>query len=461
MGEFGWNKKNCPRNCSGLRKRDLIILYQEELNMLHVNLYLRAPTLVKETRIFARFYCQGVSFKYTTGISIPPQLWDFEKQRVKSSKKVPHHLELNNYLDRLVSVSIKTFWEYKDSHEGENPSMYELKLLIDKKLKKNNEKRVEFMSFFQKIIDQSLSGIRLNPSNGKPIQLNTIKTYITTINHLKDFQAKYKKRIDFNSIDLIFYYEYTEYLIKELKLSTNTVGKNIQIIKLIMNEAVELGFCKNIAYKSKRFLTIRENSDSIYLERKELQEIENLDLSGEPKLENVRDLFLIGCYTGLRYSDYSTIKPEFIRNGYMQITQTKTGAPVIIPLHDVIIRILNKNNGGLPKSTSNQKTNDYLKDIGKKIPSLTKEVIKIITKQGIKQQIVHEKWEMITSHTARRSFATNEYLAGTPTLTIMAITGHKTEKSFLRYIKLSSSEHAKLLKGHWEERKNKASLSVA
>jgi Phage integrase SAM-like domain/Phage integrase family/Arm DNA-binding domain len=429
--------------------------------MLHVNLYLKKPNLIKETRIFARFYCEGASFKYTTGISIHPQLWDFEKQRVKSSKKVPHHIELNNYLDKLVSQSNKSFWEYKDSHEGESPSMHELKLLVDRKLKKSSEKKMEFMTFFQKIIDQSMNGIRINPSNGKPIQLNTIKTYTTTINHLKDFQTKYKKHIDFNSIDLFFYNEYTEYLIKELKLSTNTVGKNIQIIKLIMNEAVELGLSKNIAYKSKRFLTIRENSDSIYLEKKELQEIENLDLSREPSLENVRDLFLIGCYTGLRYSDYSTIKPEFIRNGFMQITQTKTGAPVIIPVHDVIIRILNKNNGSLPKSISNQKTNDYLKEIGKKVPALTKEVIKIITKQGIKQRIVHEKWEMITSHTARRSFATNEYLAGTPTLTIMAITGHKTEKSFLRYIKLSSAEHAKLLKGHWEDRKKKAALSVA
>jgi hypothetical protein len=60
---------------------------------------------------------------------------------------------------------------------------------------------------------------------------------------------------------------------------------------------------------------------------------------------------------------------------------------------------------------------------------------------------------LLTTHTARRSFATNEFLAGTPTLTIMAITGHKTEKAFLRYIKLVPSDHARLLKEHWEKRK--------
>ncbi|GAC1416509.1 MAG: site-specific integrase [Flavisolibacter sp.] len=429
--------------------------------MLHVNLYLYQPKLEKVTGIFAKFFYNGISFKYKTGISIHPQCWDFDKQRIKSSIRVPHHLELNNHLGKIISISIKSYWEYRDAHDGKNPSMQELKQLVDGKLNRVKvEVKSDFLGFFQKLIDQSTSGVRLNPANGKPIQPSTVQTYVTTINHLKDYQQLYKRSIYFDSIDLLFYNQYTEYLIKVLKLSSNSVGKNIQVIKLIMNEAVELGLCKNIAYKSKRFLTIREKSDSIYLEKKELQEMEELDLSNHPKLENVRDLFLIGCYTGLRYSDYSTIKPDYIKNGYLEITQTKTGAPVIIPLHDVILKILNRNNGRLPKSISIQKNNEYLKEIGAKIPSLKVAFVKTITKEGIKKQTTFQKWEMITSHTARRSFATNEYLAGTPSLTIMAITGHKTEKSFLRYIKLTSSEHAKLLKGHWEDRKMKTVLSA-
>jgi Phage integrase SAM-like domain/Phage integrase family/Arm DNA-binding domain len=430
--------------------------------MLHVNLYLYQPKIESPTRIFARFFCNGIRFKYKTGISIHPQFWDFEKQRIKSSIKVPHHLELNNQLEKIISVSIKSYWEYRDTHDGQSPSMLELKQTVDGKLNRRKiEKKMDFLEFFQKLIDQSTSGVRLNPANGKPIRPSTVQTYVTTINHIKDYQKLSKRTIHFDSIDLLFYNQYTEYLIKELKLSSNSVGKNIQVIKLIMNEAVELGLCKNIAYKSKRFLTIREKSDSIYLEKRELQEMEELDLSGHPKLENVRDLFLIGCYTGLRYSDYSTIKPEYIKNGYLEITQAKTGSPVIIPLHDVILKILEKNKGRLPKPISIQKNNEYLKEIGQKIPLLKAAFVKSMTKEGIKKKSIYQKWEMVTSHTARRSFATNEYLAGTPTLTIMAITGHKTEKSFLRYIKLTSIEHAKLLKGHWEERKTKAALSVA
>ena len=264
--------------------------------MLHVNLYLYQPKHEKATRIIARFFSDGVRLKYKTGISIHPQLWDFDKQRIKSSIKVPHHIELNNQLEKIISVSVKTYWEYRENSDGRKPTMSELKEIVDRKLngektEKKTEKKMELLDFFQKLIDQSLSGVRLNPANGKPICISTVQTYITTINHLKEYQKLYKRKIQFDNIDLLFYNQYTEYLIKELRLSSNSVGKNIQVLKLVMNDAVELGLCKNLAYKSKRFLTIREKSDSIYLDKSELQEMEKLELSDHQKLENVRDLF--------------------------------------------------------------------------------------------------------------------------------------------------------------------------
>jgi integrase len=164
-------------------------------------------------------------------------------------------------------------------------------------------------------------------------------------------------------------------------------------------------------------------------------------------------LFLIGCYTGLRYSDFSIIKPEQIKDGYIELKeQTKTGNPVIIPVHATVNRILEKYNGQLPKSISNQKTNSYLKEIGRLMPSLQMNFSRAITKGGVKVMTNYQKWELLSTHTARRSFATNEYLNGTPTITIMAITGHRTEKAFLRYIKLTPKEHAKLLQAQWEKR---------
>jgi integrase len=184
----------------------------------------------------------------------------------------------------------------------------------------------------------------------------------------------------------------------------------------------------------------------------EIKEIEAIDLTGNKKLESVRDLFLIGCYTGLRYSDYSILKPGQIKDGFIETTQLKTGAKIVVPIHHTVEKIFDKYNGSLPRSISNQKTNDYLKELGKKLDCLKTNTSRTFTKGGVKVIENFEKWELLTTHTARRSFATNEYLAGTPTITIMAITGHKTEKAFLRYIKLTPNEHAKLLKQHWLKR---------
>jgi integrase len=119
----------------------------------------------------------------------------------------------------------------------------------------------------------------------------------------------------------------------------------------------------------------------------------------------------------------------------------------------MVREILSKSNGDLPPSISNQKTNDYLKELGQKVPSLCDEVQKAITKGGKRITTKYKKWELLSSHTARRTFATNEYLAGTPSLTIMAITGHKTESSFLKYIRASADDHAQKMMELWELRK--------
>lgn len=435
-----------------------------------VNYYLSRPEAKTQTCIYARICYSGKKFKYYIPESITPNFWNKKSRQAKQTDKFREHSEFNQRLKDITSDIGSTLLNYKNNNGGEIPLPETFRELLDRAIKKKEPEKTavkSFFSFFHEIIEQSKSGVRLHPKTGKPINENTIKTYTTTFNKLSDFQKTRKKIIDFDTIDLDFYNDYTEYLMKgkyinpktgkpeTLNLSTNTIGKHIQIIKLVMNDATERGLNKNLSYRSKRFVTVRENSDSVYLQESELKEIELLNLSNNKRLETVRDLFLIGCYTGLRYSDYSILKPEQIKDGLIEITQTKTGNPVVIPIHTTVKKIIDKHNGVLPRSYSNQKTNDYLKELTKKIEPLRKPVTISFTKGGLEISETVEKWEMITSHTARRSFATNEYLAGTPSLTIMAITGHKTEKAFLRYIKLTPNEHAKLLKLQWKKRDRK------
>ena len=160
-------------------------------------------------------------------------------------------------------------------------------------------------------------------------------------------------------------------------------------------------------------------------------------------MDKVRDLFIIGCNTGLRFSDYTTIQPDDIQGDRLRIVTQKTNAKVIIPLMPDAKAILQKYNFQLPKAISNQKFNENLKKIAEEA-GLKENVITHITKGGVNESKKQFKYELCTSHVARRSFATNYYKMGVDTLQIMAITGHKTEKDFLKYIKVTGEEKADL-----------------
>jgi integrase len=426
-----------------------------------VSFYLTRPKAKGETSIFARISYSGYQLKYYTPEKINPKFWSKETKLAKQTDKFKEYPEFNQRLNNWKSDAANIFRQWVNNHKGTIPNPSTLKTLLDKELKKVEpelEKNKTFFGFFENLIKLTESGERLQPITGKPYSKATVHVYKNTFNRLIEFAAHSRRNIDFNTITVDFYTDFTGYLSKRLKLASNTIGKDIKTIKTILNEATERGLNTNLQYKSRKFSVTSENTDAIYLTSEELQKIENLDLSKNKRLENVRDLFLIGCYTGLRFSDCSALTSKNIKDGFIEITQTKTGAPVVIPVHHSVKKIMDKYEGKLPTAISNQKTNEYLKEIGQikpdghNKPILACSTSKTLTKGGVKVITNYKKWELLCTHTARRSFATNEYLAGTPTITIMAITGHKTEKAFLRYIKLTPTEHAKLLKQHWQQR---------
>jgi integrase len=211
-----------------------------------------------------------------------------------------------------------------------------------------------------------------------------------------------------------------------------------------------------LAFRSRKFKKLSQESDNIYLNEEELNEIYSLDLSENPRLERTRDLFIVGCWTGLRFSDFTAIKKVNIKGEFIHIRTSKTKEKVVIPIHWTIKEIMNKYEGiydnSLPPAISNAKMNKYIKEVGELCTSKLHTIeTQTITKGGIERTKSCKKFELISTHTARRSMATNLYEQLVPTLTIMQITGHKTEKAFLKYIKTSKEKHAKILQAHWQE----------
>jgi integrase len=183
------------------------------------------------------------------------------------------------------------------------------------------------------------------------------------------------------------------------------------------------------------------------LNETELQQLENTKLP--PYLERVRDCFVLFAWTGCRYSDLEKIGKTDIKNGFITFRQQKTNNKVVIPLHPVVAEILEKYNYDLPEPITNQKFNEYIKEACKRaeinsIETMTRTV------GGKLETITFDKHEGVTSHTGRRSFATNMYLQKLPSYMIMSVTGHKTEKSFLKYIKVTQQEHAAMMKEAWK-----------
>ncbi len=153
---------------------------------------------------------------------------------------------------------------------------------------------------------------------------------------------------------------------------------------------------------------------------------------------------------GCRFSDLEKVGKTDIKDGFITFRQQKTNAKVTIPLHPVVLEILDKYDFNLPEPISNQRFNEYIKEAAQMAGIDTPETITRTVGNALKSE-TYPKYQLISSHTGRRSFCTNQYKRGLPTLMIMSISGHKTEKSFLKYIKVTQTEHASMMKKAWAD----------
>jgi integrase len=393
-----------------------------------------------ETYIFLIFRYNNTRLKYSTGQKITPKFWNFERQRVKETIKFPDYPEFNSFLNDIENEVQRIYRSY--SLKSQIPSLEDFKLQLDKYLLRNiveKEPTKTLFDFIQQVIGEK-----------KLQEQSTTKIFSVFFNHLKAFAAfKGKKYFDFEDITLDFSYVFINYLYAEpRKHSTNYASKMLDILRQILDDATERGYNTKLDYKSKRFKIAKEDVQHIYLNISELKILYEYDFSTNERLERVRDLFIVGAFTGLRFSDFTSLKPEHIKSiddvNMIQIITQKTSESVTIPLHPYVKAIFERNNGKIPRPLSNQKMNDYLKEIGEIVGIDGQEaIVKSVAGKPVKETL--PKYQLVSTHTARRSFATNAYKMGIPTIAIMKITGHRTEQQFMKYIKVSKEENAVLI----------------
>ncbi len=396
---------------------------------------LKEPGSKEETLVFFIFRFNNQKLKYSTGQKIDPRFWNSEAHKARESRQFPGYLEFNALLKRIEATAFDTYRKMLNDGVPPNPELIReaLNTLLNRSEAANKS---SLLVFARKLIETSVK---------RP---NTIKHYRQTLRLLEEYRDQLRKEILFDMVDLAFYEGFIRFL-QGKGYGTNTIGGFIKNLKVFLNEALDRGLTRNVDFKNRRFKTLEEPSESIYLSEAEIKTLYELDLSGNPRLDRVRDLFVIGCYTGLRFSDLIQLKDANLTgNGQMARVMTeKTRELVIIPLHGYIKAILRKHGGVPPETISNQKMNDYLKELGE-LAGIDEPVTIHSTRGGERISETFQKWELITVHTARRSFATNDYLRDVPTISIMKITGHRTEKAFLKYIKISQEDNANKLLTH-------------
>lgn len=403
--------------------------------------FLKEPNSTNKTLVYLVYNFNKQKLKYSTGEKILPKYWNPTKQRAKETAQYPEYPEFNQRLNNIETAINNSYRRLLNDGKIISPNVLKSALSDELKTEELTSRQLSLIEW----IEGEVELLRENKKEG------TIKVYRTLVNHLKSYSHKQRITLTFESIDLGFYETFRGYLQNEKKLLNNSYGKQVRTLKFFLNLATEKGVNTNLIYKNRSFKTVEETVNHIYLTERELSRLSVLDLSDKPSLDRVRDLFLIGCHTGLRFSDFTQLKQENMQEskaGYVfNVKTNKTNERVVIPVKSVVQDIWTKYEGRLPRAISNQKMNDYIKEIGKLAEIDQKVIIKHTRGKYVEEKSLL-KYELITTHTARRSFATNAYLAGIPAISIMKFTGHRTESSFLKYVKVTQERNAELLSNH-------------
>ena len=395
----------------------------------------------------------------STGLKAPNKRWSSSKQEVLPTKDIDTD-KLNLTLKDLDTFILNTY-----NNEIKTTTLFNsrwLKEKINKFFNKETynseiDKTIFFTNYIDSFIEESKTKKTRNNTIIKP---RTVQHYNTTLNKIKAFEKFTNTKLKITDIGLKFHSNFIDFLEKQQKLNPNTIGGYIDDIKLMVNNADKKGIEINKETKLSEFYTPSNKTKDIYLNEDEINTIFNHQFESD-YLDNARDWFIIGLRTGLRISDFLKLTKKNIVDGFIEKNTIKTDFPVIIPIHEQVQFILDKRNGKFPREISDQKFNDYIKIVCKevKINDLVEGAkmteVKVV-KNG-KEEIIFrkkagrfKKYELVTSHICRRSFATNLY-GKIDTLTIMKITGHKTESQFLSYIKITPKEYAEKLKEYWKK----------
>ncbi|MBL7839375.1 MAG: site-specific integrase [Cyclobacteriaceae bacterium] len=407
--------------------------------MAKTKLYVRSSYINSkgEAAIYVRYSHNDKTIDIATGEHIPPKYWDTANQQVR--KSFPGHSGINNFILKK-KLEIDTIRLDLKSNRVE-PTVAAVK---EAYIKMQTPKTDVTNSVSQNMLDQ-WSDFAAYQRDTKRVTEATLKQYNSTLKKLHDFESHINCLLTFEMMDNGFLDAFKKYLYNNVDSSHNTVGGKVKHLKTFLNWALDKGLTNNVKFKS--FKKPSSETTIVTLTKEQLDILFFLDLKGQKRLEKARDIFVLGCSTGLRFSDYSSINLANVKRDYLVISTEKTDVQVRIPLNDYSRAILAKYPDGLP-TISNTNLNKYLKEVG--IQAKFFEEHEVTTyKGGHKQKFYKPLYLLLTSHCARRTFATQSLSRGMMMHDVMRITGHRDVRSFMKYVHISEPRLRKEVSKAW------------
>ena len=448
--------------------------------------------------LYARIYKRGViNNAIALGVSLTSADWQFIETVIKNATEAQKQGSAIIIRDTLA----QNLWTVKngldamldagnvDRNEAKryaNSVLHQERIkvieqqLVEAEAKKEEEQRVTLMKFIETYIAQCESGERLKRKSTKLITAGTIRSYRGTESQLKHYQEARHKVIDFDDVTLDFYEDWRRFFLekkdkrgKPRPYSLNTIGRHIKNLKIFLYAAKDLKLTTTNEFENARFSADSKEVENVYLTDERVQQLYQVDFTDRttikrlmklapsdeerselrdqlarrtPELLNqAKDIFVVGCLTGQRVSDYKRISKDMIRqlddgNSYIYLQQNKTGKWIYIPLDLRVLAILERYGGKLPH-IYDQDLNERIKIVGQLMG--WRENAGITELHGA-LEVPTEKsfYECIKTHTARRTFATNAYKKKISLSSIMVITGHSSERMLRKYLKLDNEEKA-------------------
>ena len=416
-------------------------------------------------------------YKISIGESIEPKWWNRKTSRAvvietseQSQSERRHAKRLNKFLNKLQSEAERIFNTYSNWRELDSPNMFmpplkiyivdAIKSVIDNYHKKDAEeqqkKSLSPSEFFKKF-NSGLNEYVIKRT-GALMKDSTKVNYRVVLNRYLCFLSETKFIDSFSIFDKEFEGRFTNWCYSK-NYTANTIAASFSIFKIWLNKAYKEGLLQDDSFRHYR--TKADTPTHFYLNEDEICRIRdlvfdetlktNFKIDLKSQIEETRDLFVIACRTGLRYSDWGNLNTSEWdwEKENLTINTKKTGERVVIPIHNDVKALYQKYNGVFPKPADKSHTNKHIEKICM-MAGIDDDVYVNEFENGQIVQKKYKKYEKITSHTARRSFATNLYLRCKNAGVVMKFTGHKTEENFFKYICVSKLEVADLAREYFQ-----------